>query len=611
MKRDPLANRNLIQDQEPIEILGFKTDPRLDAADNNDQREPFSNRTPPSKREPDSDSHSDHDPFARREPPRGRDAPSKEDPHDRDPPPQLTSKLDPTRTSNLGSKLDPTDIKNASAQLDPTRTKSTPDVDPTRFSNVASKLDPTGHSNPTISFDPTKKLDSQPDSQSGNSSAGNSSSSLDPSHVTQTSSNSTRTPQPTAAFDPTRKVDPSEVNPMGTATSTSKSGSMRPQTFTANQSENREQRQSMSSSQHGSQYANQGSQQNWNATTTSNFNQKTTESKGQQVRPKTDEVRKIIVFGGNGFVGSHICQKLVESNKFEVVSINRSGRPKKKQEWVDKVEWVAADAFNPQTWAPHLTDAYAVVSCLGAFSTNRKDLERLNGDTTLVPANLSMTSEEGSNVKKFIFVSATEGTEAFTKMIPFLSGYLEGKRKVEQFLLHQWAPKKQSSSSDDAVLILRPGFIYGPRTIQVANQPVQLPLHWLGRPLELLMKPLWSRLAQSSNPSSSTSEFPASSQASEKNSASKHNNAQSSKDVSWTQMLKMMSEPPISVETVAATVVEAVSPDPIPGLHLGGIVDVKTMNENFARIQQNKEQDKKQHSQQHQPQTRFQQQKLE
>jgi len=277
------------------------------------------------------------------------------------------------------------------------------------------------------------------------------------------------------------------------------------------------------------------------------------------------------------------------------VSINRSGKPSRQQDWMKQVEWVAANVFDTKTWAGHLENAYAIVSCLGAFSMNKAELERLNGDTTLVAADLSLSSSEGANLKKFIFVSATEGTEAYTKMLPFLKGYLDGKRKVEQFLLHQWAPAKQTPDSPSPVLILRPGFIYGPKTVQVANQPVNLPLHWLGRPLEMIMKPVWSRLSVSSDSNSSTSEAPDSSLKSDNRSRSGSTSSKSttSSTNSWTQLLKMMTEPPISVECVAASVVEAVSPNPNREAILSGIIDVKTMNENFSRIHRRDQQQNK------------------
>lgn len=47
----------------------------------------------------------------------------------------------------------------------------------------------------------------------------------------------------------------------------------------------------------------------------------------------------IVVFGGNGFVGSSVCEEAVRTG-LGVVSVNRSGPPKTGADWISKVEWV-------------------------------------------------------------------------------------------------------------------------------------------------------------------------------------------------------------------------------------------------------------------------------
>ena len=49
---------------------------------------------------------------------------------------------------------------------------------------------------------------------------------------------------------------------------------------------------------------------------------------------------KLVVFGGSGYVGSHVCEEGLRMG-VAVTSINRSGRPKNlKGAWVDQVTWV-------------------------------------------------------------------------------------------------------------------------------------------------------------------------------------------------------------------------------------------------------------------------------
>ena len=48
---------------------------------------------------------------------------------------------------------------------------------------------------------------------------------------------------------------------------------------------------------------------------------------------------KLLVFGGNGFVGSRVCEEALKTG-LDVVSISRSGRPKLSADWVSSMEWV-------------------------------------------------------------------------------------------------------------------------------------------------------------------------------------------------------------------------------------------------------------------------------
>jgi hypothetical protein len=53
----------------------------------------------------------------------------------------------------------------------------------------------------------------------------------------------------------------------------------------------------------------------------------------------TSSLPKLIVFGGNGFVGSRVCEEALRTG-LGVVSINRSGPPKLSSPWIKDVEWV-------------------------------------------------------------------------------------------------------------------------------------------------------------------------------------------------------------------------------------------------------------------------------
>ncbi|KAK4115350.1 NAD(P)-binding protein [Canariomyces notabilis] len=82
--------------------------------------------------------------------------------------------------------------------------------------------------------------------------------------------------------------------------------------------------------------------------------------------------KRIIVFGGNGFVGSRICRAAVARN-WDVTSISRSGEPHwssvtssaSPPSWSNKVAWERGDIFRPAQWVSLLRGADYVVHSLG------------------------------------------------------------------------------------------------------------------------------------------------------------------------------------------------------------------------------------------------------
>ncbi|KAI0683694.1 mitochondrial protein [Cytidiella melzeri] len=81
--------------------------------------------------------------------------------------------------------------------------------------------------------------------------------------------------------------------------------------------------------------------------------------------------RKILVVGGNGFVGSAVC-KAALARGFQVTSISSSGRPYMTPKghspaWTSKVTWQKADALDPSTYAHLLPETTAVVHTLGTL----------------------------------------------------------------------------------------------------------------------------------------------------------------------------------------------------------------------------------------------------
>lgn len=174
---------------------------------------------------------------------------------------------------------------------------------------------------------------------------------------------------------------------------------------------------------------------------------------------------KIVVLGGNGFVGSAICKAAV-SKGIEVISLNRSGRPAYSDSWIDQVTWISGDVFYVN-WDEVLPGATAVVSTLGGFGSEEQ-MRKINGEANVVAVNAA--KEYG--IPKFILISVHD-----YNLPSFLlsSGYFTGKRKAESEVL---------SKFPSSGIVLRPGFIYGKRRVD----GFEIPLDLVGEPAERILK---------------------------------------------------------------------------------------------------------------------------
>ncbi|KAH7889351.1 mitochondrial protein [Phlebopus sp. FC_14] len=175
--------------------------------------------------------------------------------------------------------------------------------------------------------------------------------------------------------------------------------------------------------------------------------------------------RKILVVGGNGFIGSAVC-KAALARGMRVTSISSSGQPYRTPKghtpaWTSKVEWQKADALLPKTYSHILPEVNAVVHTLGtlledsryktalanksilglvgAFANGsgnplerggRGSYEVMNRDSALRVCEAFVSSQplpETTDVRPFIYISAED---IFRPLIP--ARYIETKREAEQ-----------------------------------------------------------------------------------------------------------------------------------------------------------------------------------
>jgi len=200
-------------------------------------------------------------------------------------------------------------------------------------------------------------------------------------------------------------------------------------------------------------------------------------------------VRKIVVLGGSGYIGSHILQELYNrahapnGPRLHLASITRRGEPpayavRHGASWVEEVQWLKGDIMEEDgsastggeqsSFARHLAGSSAVISCVGAFGSVQK-MYAINGAANMHAIDVA----KAQGVPRFIFLSFHNYT-----LPSFLQrGYVEGKHATEKKLEKEYG--KQGVS-------IRPSFVYGTRHL-MGNIP--LPLWALGKPLQFLTTP--------------------------------------------------------------------------------------------------------------------------
>ncbi|KAI0647083.1 NAD-P-binding protein [Trametes meyenii] len=211
-------------------------------------------------------------------------------------------------------------------------------------------------------------------------------------------------------------------------------------------------------------------------------------------------IQKIVVIGGNGFVGSAVCRTAL-ARGMQVASVSSSGKPWQTPKghtpaWVDKVEWHKGDALRPETYAHLLPGATAVVHTIGTLfeksaykgalkdgnvprfvnsvaagatgggaSANPLESEHkrregsyalINRDTALTVCEAFVNSKTTTKLdgpRAFIYLSAED---CGRPVIP--AGYIETKREAEAGI----EAMTNDANTDFRGVYIRPSLIYHP-----------------------------------------------------------------------------------------------------------------------------------------------------
>lgn len=88
--------------------------------------------------------------------------------------------------------------------------------------------------------------------------------------------------------------------------------------------------------------------------------------------------KKVVVFGGTGYVGSQVCERLARRG-FDVTGVSRRGvNPRPGNPDLDKVNWVSGDATQPSEVQALVGQSDAVVHAVGLLFDVESGLQGLN-----------------------------------------------------------------------------------------------------------------------------------------------------------------------------------------------------------------------------------------
>ena len=186
---------------------------------------------------------------------------------------------------------------------------------------------------------------------------------------------------------------------------------------------------------------------------------------------------KIVIFGGNGFIGSHVAQALSDFNS-DIVCLSRSGHKPihlNKNEWSKRVRWCKGDAAQPNKEV--LANADAIICCVGSpplptLSQKAFDEQLFMNGTTCSNA---IKAAADAGVKRVILLNAQIPWVMRSKRFAYYVGKNSALKAASEFC---------DISSEHSALILQPGMVTGCR---VLPNGFNLRLDWLTAPVSPFM----------------------------------------------------------------------------------------------------------------------------
>jgi len=168
---------------------------------------------------------------------------------------------------------------------------------------------------------------------------------------------------------------------------------------------------------------------------------------------------KIIIYGGNGFVGTHLAERLSKEDAC-IMCLSRSGyKPLhlKDKPWSESIRWCKGDANTPDIKL--LSEADVVIILVGSAplpTFSKTQFTQKVHDNGSAPSNVIKAASK-AGVKRIILMGA---------QIPFFLNtnafaYTKGKNVALQSAIDF-----ASTSEQHGAIVLQPGAIYGKRHLR-------------------------------------------------------------------------------------------------------------------------------------------------
>ncbi|MEO0368299.1 MAG: NAD-dependent epimerase/dehydratase family protein [Pseudomonadota bacterium] len=189
------------------------------------------------------------------------------------------------------------------------------------------------------------------------------------------------------------------------------------------------------------------------------------------------EHQRIAIYGGNGFVGTHIAEKL-SAHDVCVLCLSRTGHKPvhlRNEAWSEKVRWCEGDASQPNI--KKLNSATALVCSVGSppvptFSQEAYDQQLFNNGTTNVNA---INGAREAGIKKLVLINANLPSFLQTDRFAYARGKNMAVQAAKDFV---------ATSPEHKALIIKPNVIIGKRFLDNGKS---IPLDRILAPAAMLM----------------------------------------------------------------------------------------------------------------------------